>query len=80
MSTEFPLVFNKLKGMIKPYTNKLTVKTDKADLYYLNAAYNQKWKRELSLLRHISKRIHCDILLFSYSITMKPNNIFIVLK
>jgi hypothetical protein len=47
MSNEFPLVFEKLKGMIQPYAKKLTIKTDKADLYYLDASYSEKWKKEL---------------------------------
>lgn len=47
MSTEFPIVFEKLKAIIKPYGKKLTVKTDKADLYYLDTAYSEKWKKEI---------------------------------
>jgi hypothetical protein len=47
MSIEFSVVFEKLKRMIKPYAKKLTVKTDKSDLYYLNAAYSPKWKKEI---------------------------------
>lgn len=47
MSTEFPIVFEKLKAIIKPYAKKLNVKTDKVDLYYLDAAYSEKWKKEI---------------------------------
>lgn len=47
MSTEFPVVFEKLKAIIKPYAKKLTVKTDNPGLYYLDAAYSKKWKKEL---------------------------------
>ncbi|MBL8099225.1 MAG: hypothetical protein JNK81_08585 [Anaerolineales bacterium] len=47
MPNEFPIVFEKLKSIIKPYAKKLTVKTDKADLYYLDAGFSQKWKKEL---------------------------------
>ena len=44
---EFPIVFEKLKAIIQPYANKLALKTDKADLYYLDAAYSEKWKKEI---------------------------------
>lgn len=47
MPNEFPIVFEKLKNMIKPYAKKLTVKTDKPDLYYLDATYSEKWKKEI---------------------------------
>lgn len=45
--SEFPLVFEKLKSIIKPYANKLIVKADKGDLYYLDGAYSEKWKKEI---------------------------------
>ncbi len=44
---DFPLVFESLKSILKPYADKLTVKTDKSDLYYLDASYSEKWKKEL---------------------------------
>ena len=44
---EFTIVFEKLKAMIKPYEKKLTRKADKTDLYYLDAAYSEKWKKEI---------------------------------
>lgn len=49
MSTqvEFPLVFESLKEILKPYAKKLTIKTDNPNLFYLDAAYNEKWKKEL---------------------------------
>jgi hypothetical protein len=45
--TEFPTVFESLKAIIQPYANKLTVKTDTPDHYYLDAAYSEKWKKGL---------------------------------
>lgn len=45
--SEFPAVFERLKAILEPYAGKLTVKTDNADLYYLDAAYSEKWKKEL---------------------------------
>ena len=44
---EFPLVFESLKEILKPYAKKLTIKTDNPNLFYLDAAYNEKWKKEL---------------------------------
>lgn len=44
---EFPIVFESLKTILRPYAKELTVKTDKPDLYYLDAAYSEKWKKEL---------------------------------
>jgi hypothetical protein len=44
---EFPLVFESLKSILKPYAQKLTVKTDIADTYYLEGAYSEKWKKEI---------------------------------
>jgi hypothetical protein len=45
--TEFPLVFESLKSILKPYAKKLTVKTDTDDTFYLDAAYSEKWKKEI---------------------------------
>jgi hypothetical protein len=45
--TEFPLVFESLKSILKPYAKKLTVKTDTGDTFYLDAAYSEKRKKEI---------------------------------
>jgi len=45
--TDFPIVFEQLKSIIKPYTKNLTLKIDTADTYYLNGPYSEKWKKEL---------------------------------
>jgi hypothetical protein len=45
--TEFPIVFENLKTILQPYAKKLTIKTDTTDNYYLDAAYSEKWKKEL---------------------------------
>ena len=45
--SEFPLVFENLKSILKPYAKKLTVKTDTSGLFYLDAAYSEKWKKDL---------------------------------
>lgn len=44
---DFPLVFEQLKELLKPYARNLTVKTDTADTYYLDGPYSEKWKKEL---------------------------------
>jgi hypothetical protein len=44
---DFPVVFEQLKNILKPYAQDLTVKADTADTYYLDGPYSQKWKKEL---------------------------------
>jgi hypothetical protein len=51
------LVFESLKSILKPYAKKLTVKTDTADTFYLDAAYSEKWKKELFFGSCRSRRI-----------------------
>lgn len=45
--TEFPIIFEALKSILKPYAKKLTVKTDTGDMFYLDAAHSEKWKKEI---------------------------------
>lgn len=47
VQTDFPLVFESLKSILKPYAKKLTIKSDDAGIYHLDAAYSKKWKRDL---------------------------------
>lgn len=44
---DFPLVFERLRKVLKPYEKKLTLKTDTADTYYLDGPYSEKWKKEV---------------------------------
>ncbi len=44
---EFPLVFEKLKSILQPYSSKLIVKADTSDSFSLDGAYSAKWKKEL---------------------------------
>jgi hypothetical protein len=44
---DFPVIFEQLKNILKPYAQNLTVKTDTADTYYLDGPYSEKWKKEL---------------------------------
>ena len=45
--TDFPLVFEKLRSILKPYEKALTVKADSVNTYYLDGPYSEKWKKEL---------------------------------
>ena len=45
--TDFLLVFEQLKTILKPYAQTFTVKTDTANTYYLDGPYSEKWKKEL---------------------------------
>src|SRR5215208_4557411 len=49
MSTanEFHMVFEQLKNILQPYAEKLTIKTDTSDTYYLDGPYSEKWKKDL---------------------------------
>jgi len=49
MSTknDFPLVFERLKNILKPYAEKLTLKADTSDTYYIDGPYSEKWKKQL---------------------------------
>jgi hypothetical protein len=44
---EFPLVFQNLKSILKPYAKKLTITIDTKEGYSLDGPYSEKWKREL---------------------------------
>lgn len=44
---DFPIVFEQLKNILKPYARNLTVKTDTPDTYYLDGPYSEKWKKEI---------------------------------
>ena len=54
--TDFPIVFEQLKNILKPYAPKLTVKMDNQNVFYLDGPYSQKWKKELYFAStHIKK-------------------------
>jgi len=44
---DFPIVFEQLKSLLKPYAQNFTIKTDTADTYYIDGPYSEKWKKEL---------------------------------
>ena len=44
---DFPIVFEELKKILKPYARTLTVKIDTPDTYYIDGPYSEKWKKQL---------------------------------
>lgn len=45
--TDFPIVFEHLKKILKPYAPKLTLKMDNQNVFYLDGPYSEKWKKNL---------------------------------
>ena len=45
--SDFSVIFEQLKNILKPYADDLTVKADTADTYYLDGPYSETWKKEL---------------------------------
>jgi hypothetical protein len=46
-NNNFPIVFEQLKNILKPYAEKLNLKVDTSDTYYIDGPYSQKWKKQL---------------------------------
>ncbi|MBI5351385.1 MAG: hypothetical protein HZB50_01975 [Chloroflexi bacterium] len=44
---EFPIIFEKLRSILKSYSSKLIVKVDTNEEFSLDSAYSEKWKKEL---------------------------------
>ena len=44
---DFPIVFEQLKSILKPYEPRLTVTADTSDSYSLDGPYSEKWKKQL---------------------------------
>ena len=44
---DFPIVFEQLKQILKPYAPKLTVTADASSAYSLDGPYSEKWKKDL---------------------------------
>jgi len=42
---DFPIVFEELKKILKPYADKLTVTADTSSAYSLDGPYSEKWKK-----------------------------------
>jgi len=44
---DFPVVFQQLKNILKPYEPKLTLTADTPDSYALDGPYSEKWKKTI---------------------------------
>jgi hypothetical protein len=44
---DLPLVFEQLKNILRSYAERLNLKADTSDSYYLDGPYSEKWKKEL---------------------------------
>ncbi len=42
---DFPIVFEQLKNILKPYERKLTLTADTSSSYSLDGPYSEKWKK-----------------------------------
>jgi len=42
---DFPIVFEELKKILKPYAGRLTVTADTSSVYSLDGPYSEKWKK-----------------------------------
>jgi hypothetical protein len=45
--TNFPLVFEKLKAILKPYAKNLTVTADTSGAYSIDGPYSEKYKKAI---------------------------------
>ena len=45
--SDFPLVFEHLKNILKPFESKLTVTEDTPSVYSLDGPYSEKWQKQL---------------------------------
>jgi hypothetical protein len=46
-NNDFPLVFEQLRAILKPYAERLRLTTDTTDTYYIDGPYSEKWKKQL---------------------------------
>ncbi len=44
---DFPIIFEQLKNILRPYAKDLAVKADTSDSYSIDGPYSEKWNREL---------------------------------
>jgi hypothetical protein len=53
---DFPVVFEQLKNILKPYAERLTLKADTSDTYYIDGPYSEKWKKQLFFASTVIKK------------------------
>ena len=55
-NNDFLIVFEQLKSILKPYTEKLTLTTDTADAYSIDGPYSEKWKKQIFFASTVIKK------------------------
>jgi hypothetical protein len=45
--TEFPLVFKKLRSILKPYASKFRITADTSNAYSLDGPFSRKWNKQV---------------------------------
>ena len=53
---EFPILFEQLKNILKPYAEKLPLTTDAPGAYSLDGPYSVKWKKQLFFASTVIKK------------------------
>jgi hypothetical protein len=53
---DFPIVFEQLKNILKPYAEKLTLTTDTPDAYSIDGPYSEQWKKQLFFASTVTKK------------------------
>jgi hypothetical protein len=55
-NNDFPIVFEQLKKILKPYAEKLTLTADTSDTYSIDGPYSEKWKKQLFFASTVTKK------------------------
>ena len=55
-NNDFPIVFEQLKKILKPYAEKLTLTTDTSDTFSIDGPYSEKWKKQLFFASTVTKK------------------------
>jgi hypothetical protein len=64
-NNDFPVVFDQLKNILKPYAKKLTLKADTSDTYYIDGPYSEKWQKQLFFASTVVKKNYVSFYLMS---------------
>lgn len=60
---DFPMVFEQLKTILKPYAERLTLTADAADAYSIDGPYSEKWKKQLFFASTVIKKSYVSFYL-----------------
>ena len=63
LNHDFPMVFEELKTILKPYAERLTLTTDSADAYSIDGPYSEKWKKQLFFASTVIKKTYVSFYL-----------------